>query len=595
MKKIFSTLLALLLIVSSAAAEETASPKPSATPEPAATVYAVAAKPTDVSGVDVREEERDIKLGEKSNIVYSLQERLLILGFCNDKIDGIYGKNTAAGVSEAEKYIRELEQKQIDEYIASITPSPSPTEAPTPEPTQEGVAAVETPTPTPSPTPSPKPTPEPTPETMVDGTADIAFQKWINGDPDDLYFGDAALGDISLTAKRVQMRLVSLNYLNDKIDGKFGINTETAIKAFQEKHGLEITGIADRNTQKALFSEDALLAKRPVYNLLEINSSGDTVKAAQQQLILLGFMTGTAGGYFNESTRDGVKAFETYMYKLDHPTLTTVQVADATIQDNASKEELLAVEDPETNPYEVTPEEEETPELDGFEPTGKLTNDQLITLLEDGIPVYSEFLQKGNTGDEVKRLQRRLISLNYLTNSGADGIYGGGTEKAILNFQNRNKLAQTGTADRATQVLLYSDEAIKAIKPYFIKVSTTDQRVYVYTHDDNDEYNILVKTFVCSTGLNSTPTPKGTFTNTGRGARWHYFTKFDCWAQYAWYIDGDIMFHSVLYAKDNENTLYSGSVSALGSKASHGCVRLAVDDVKWIWDNCSSGTKVQVY
>ena len=102
-------------------------------------------------------------------------------------------------------------------------------------------------------------------------------------------------------------------------------------------------------------------------------------------------------------------------------------------------------------------------------------------------------------------------------------------------------------------------------------------------------------TFVCSTGLNATPTPKGTFTNTGRGARWHYFKKFKCWAQYAWYIDGDIMFHSVIYNKDDTSTLVKSTVNALGRKASHGCVRLSVEDAKWIWDNCTSGTTVIIY
>lgn len=33
----------------------------------------------------------------------------------------------------------------------------------------------------------------------------------------------------------------------------------------------------------------------------------------------------------------------------------------------------------------------------------------------------------------------------------------------------------------------------------------------------------------------------------------------------------------------------------LGINASHGCVRLAIDDAKWIYDNIPSKTKVVVY
>ncbi len=236
----------------------------------------------------------------------------------------------------------------------------------------------------------------------------------------------------------------------------------------------------------------------------------------------------------------------------------------------------------------------EEPE-DPFEPTGIMTMEMQERLLEEGIPVYMQTVRKGDTGEQVKRVQRRLYQLAYLTANGVDGILGKGSENAIKYFQQRNKLPETGVADQETQAVLFSEDARKSIKPYEIRIDTKKQRVYVYTHDENDEYSIKVKDFICSTGTNSTPTPKGTFTNTGPGARWHYFKKFKCWAQYAYYINGDIMFHSVLYDEKDESTLRKASVSALGSKASHGCVRLRVEDAEWIYFNCKSGTPVIVY
>ena len=120
--------------------------------------------------------------------------------------------------------------------------------------------------------------------------------------------------------------------------------------------------------------------------------------------------------------------------------------------------------------------------------------------------------------------------------------------------------------------------------------------MYAYEWSVLDQaYTRLARTMVCSTGLNATPTPKGTFTNTTPVVRWGYFPKFDCWAQYLYRINGSILFHSVLYDSADESTLRWGSVYKLGSKASHGCVRLSVEDAKWIYNHCPAGTTITVY
>ena len=44
----------------------------------------------------------------------------------------------------------------------------------------------------------------------------------------------------------------------------------------------------------------------------------------------------------------------------------------------------------------------------------------------------------------------------------------------------------------------------------------------------------------------------------------------------------------------NRNKKQVGSESNLGRKASHGCIRLKIDDAKWIYDNCPYGTTVVI-
>lgn len=55
----------------------------------------------------------------------------------------------------------------------------------------------------------------------------------------------------------LQKRLIELNYLSGSADGDYGGKTESAIKLFQEEAGLTASGIADEQTQSALYADDA--------------------------------------------------------------------------------------------------------------------------------------------------------------------------------------------------------------------------------------------------------------------------------------------------------------------------------------------------
>lgn len=66
-----------------------------------------------------------------------------------------------------------------------------------------------------------------------------------------------------------------------------------------------------------------------------------------------------------------------------------------------------------------------------------------------------DFLQIGDTGEEVKALQKNLITLKYSCGSaGADGDFGSGTESAVKKFQKDNGLTVDGQAGKDTQAKL---------------------------------------------------------------------------------------------------------------------------------------------
>ena len=67
--------------------------------------------------------------------------------------------------------------------------------------------------------------------------------------------------------KALQQRLIELNYLSGSADGDYGGKTASAVELFQSTAGLTATGIADADTQTALFADDAPKAK--VYQSLD--------------------------------------------------------------------------------------------------------------------------------------------------------------------------------------------------------------------------------------------------------------------------------------------------------------------------------------
>lgn len=102
-----------------------------------------------------------------------------------------------------------------------------------------------------------------------------------------------------------------------------------------------------------------------------------------------------------------------------------------------------------------------------------------------------------------------------------------------------------------------------------------------------------VKAMVCSCGREGHETPEGVF-QTSDYYEWRRMVD-DTFGRYAVRFNGKILFHSVPYIETSPDSLEWEEYNALGENASLGCVRLSVEDAKWIYDNCKPGTAVVVY
>ena len=120
---------------------------------------------------------------------------------------------------------------------------------------------------------------------------------------------------------------------------------------------------------------------------------------------------------------------------------------------------------------------------------------------------------------------------------------------------------------------------------YLVTVDLKSQNTYIYEGSKN-KWNLL-KTFKCSTGIKNKETPEGIFSIKEKG-EWFFSQKYNQGGKYWVQFSGNYLFHSIPFDKDKKTIVdYT-----LGTPSSHGCIRLSVDDSKWLYDNIPKNTKV---
>lgn len=154
----------------------------------------------------------------------------------------------------------------------------------------------------------------------------------------------------------------------------------------------------------------------------------------------------------------------------------------------------------------------------------------------------------------------------------AKGCAAPGSTKGLM----RSKLP---TSNGGELSMLRRAQSYSSGTNYLILVNRGAHRVAVFTGSKGNWK--LKRYWSCVTGKPSTPTITGTFHTTGLK-----LGHLPDWsnARYATHIYGGYYFHTTL----------SGSWE-LGSSASHGCIRIAVSNAIWVYNNIPGGTTVNIY
>jgi len=223
-------------------------------------------------------------------------------------------------------------------------------------------------------------------------------------------------------------------------------------------------------------------------------------------------------------------------------------------------------------------------------------------------------IKKGDNGYKVKEIQQKLNKFGYKLK--VDGDFGLLTYYAVIDFQMRNNLLKDGivgnltlkkldmpvtpgttykppgTQIATTKSALSKDELEKFINSknmdsltsYLIWIDLSHQRVNVFS-GSNKKWD-LVKSMVCSSGKASTPTVKGNFTVGNKGG--YFIADGGARCKYYTQIRGNYLFHSVLYDNKGNHIIDS----TLGVPVSHGCVRLSLENAKFIYDKIPAKTAI---
>ena len=202
-----------------------------------------------------------------------------------------------------------------------------------------------------------------------------------------------------------------------------------------------------------------------------------------------------------------------------------------------------------------------------------------LVMSEAPAPVEAEAayptLKKGATGPVVAWLERRLAALSYRPGA-VDGVYDSATTDAVMAFQKVERLQRNGTATDAVQRRLVgalTPSARKSPGGTRVEIDLTRQVLFLV------KAGRVESTIPIASGAEGTRTPTGTFSIQRKLPYWresHLGLLYK-----PSYFYGGYAIH--------------GSHSVPAYPASHGCVRVAVSTMDWLYPLLPIGTRVDIY
>lgn len=215
---------------------------------------------------------------------------------------------------------------------------------------------------------------------------------------------------------------------------------------------------------------------------------------------------------------------------------------------------------------------------------------EALKVLEDNKPLLTEDLYNKNL-EEINNYKNKIVSQEEIIRKAEE------ERKKQLEEQKKKALEEAKKQEDIQLASYLSGYTPNPEKESMVQNLSSRTKFLVWVDLPSQTTNIfvgskgnwkLIKSFLSSTGKPGDETPKGSFTIKSRG-KWFFSEKYQEGGKYWVQIFGNYLFHS-LPMNINQQVVDP----TLGVPASHGCIRLGLNDIQWFYNNIKSGTTVYI-
>ncbi len=239
-----------------------------------------------------------------------------------------------------------------------------------------------------------------------------------------------------INVRDIQARLLALNYTNSIPNGKMDSVTTNALSSFAKNNEIDYSAIVDENCLLALYADQENYVR---YFDCCFGDSNENIAALNLRLQKLGYLQGSVLPTFAGKTETALSAFAIINEITRNEKECTAELQKYIFSDNAK----IC-----TDVFKPIVSLENASEVEG-----QVISDRQVKVIRKWLT--KQFAVNHTERQAIKRLQKQLVRMGYLSEDNVTMIYDQDTFDAIAAFQGDNGEFQDGIASKAVLTKLW--------------------------------------------------------------------------------------------------------------------------------------------